>query len=239
MQNNQKQQNRITYFVLVVLFFIIYLKRNYLKDYIKKLGAKPQPKNAVPVASNNEAKFDSFIWHVLASEQPHKIVNGAYEYDLNAVSRDKKDIGGTTKFGISTKYDLNEVKKLGKNRIEDITLDDAISIYKSKYLKLLNTVLPLPNNLIYPVFDAFVLGGAVQILQMSLNDLGENLATDNALGKLTKAALEKHRNNSQLLNLFYKNRETYMRSRPTASDHLRGWLNRLAFVKKTNVQYGG
>lgn len=95
------------------------------------------------------------------------------------------DPGGETKFGISKRaYPYLDIKEL--------TMDQAISIYKKDYWDRLHLDEIEGKDIPIKLFDISVNMGvksALKILQNALNYLGENLVVDGIIGSLTiKAA---------------------------------------------------
>ncbi|WP_141732397.1 glycoside hydrolase family 108 protein [Oligoflexus tunisiensis] len=100
------------------------------------------------------------------------------------------DPGGLTKYGIS----LGAHPELGPVGIRNLTEEQAIGIYRSKYwipLKLSR----FSPRLALPLFDAAVNHGprkAGELLQMALNRLGAGLVVDGIIGGKTVAVAKSY-----------------------------------------------
>lgn len=186
-----------------------------------------------------DPKFEEALAFVLAHE-------GGY-------SRDPRDPGGETKYGISRRsYPGLDIANLSQ--------EQAASIYRSDYWDALG-LSRLPGELALPIFDAAVNAGreaAVRWLQEALNDalgLGESgrgeaagndpggsdpgkrgpaLKVDGVLGPLTLARVEQAASRGPVVLGMIRARMLLARvrhyleisERPTLRPFLRGWLRR-------------
>lgn len=108
---------------------------------------------------------------------------------------DPDDPGGATKYGVtihtmrSLGIDLTGDGRTSEADVRRLTRDQARDIYVEHYFRRPGLA-DLPEALQATVFDMYVNAGsnAVRILQRLLNDMGEALTVDGALGPLTLAA---------------------------------------------------
>lgn len=108
---------------------------------------------------------------------------------------DPDDPGGATNYGVTIHtmrrlgLDLDGDGDVDASDVKRLTQDQAIEIFKTHYFDGPG-ISRLPTVLQASVFDMYVNAGsnAVKILQRLLNDMGERLSVDGALGPLTAAA---------------------------------------------------
>lgn len=108
---------------------------------------------------------------------------------------DPDDPGGATKYGVTIHtmrrlgIDLTGDGRTSEADVRRLTRDRARDIYVEHYFRRPGLA-DLPEALQATVFDMYVNAGsnAVRILQRLLNDMGEALTVDGALGPLTLAA---------------------------------------------------
>ncbi len=108
---------------------------------------------------------------------------------------DPDDPGGATNYGVTIHtmrrlgLDLDEDGRVTAEDVRQLTRDQAVEIFLQHYFHKPG-IAGLPEALHETVFDMYVNAGgnAVKILQRLLNQMGENLAVDGALGPLTSAA---------------------------------------------------
>ena len=118
------------------------------------------------------------------SDHYKEIIANVIEREGGAtITNDPDDPGGLTKYGISKRSnpDLD---------IENLTLDDAIAIYKERYWDS-SKADQLPKKLAESYFDMVVNAGkrrAVKILQQACNHKGHDLVVDGLIGKATIGA---------------------------------------------------
>ena len=96
------------------------------------------------------------------------------------LSRNPDDLGGVTKWGISS-------KQYPKLNIEQLTKEEAKEIYYKDYWEQKNYK-NLPEEIAIKVFDLAVLMGekpAVKILQRALRATGHKVTEDGILGNIT------------------------------------------------------
>lgn len=152
--------------------------------------------------------FSELIKHVLPHEAGY--VN------------DPVDRGGETNFGISKKqYPYLDIKNL--------TLDDAINIYKRDYWDA-NRVDRLPNQyrLIYlDMVINFGPSGASKVIQKAINSVGGNLKVDGKIGPFTRRQLERY--TPTIDTIRYQRILRYhdiVLKRPNQIKYLKGWISR-------------
>ncbi|MCC1480026.1 holin-associated N-acetylmuramidase [Roseibaca sp. Y0-43] len=104
---------------------------------------------------------------------------------------DPDDPGGATNFGVTihTLRRLRPGARVGVEDVRGLTRDDAVEIYLEHYFAR-PRIGELPQPLWATVFDMYVNAGAnaVRILQRLLNDMGQDVAVDGAIGPQTIAA---------------------------------------------------
>jgi len=104
---------------------------------------------------------------------------------------DPDDPGGATNFGV-TIHTLRRLRPGERIDVEDVralTRTDAVNIYLEHYFQR-PRIGELPQPLWATVFDMYVNAGAnaVRILQRLLNEMGQDVAVDGAIGPQTIAA---------------------------------------------------
>lgn len=108
---------------------------------------------------------------------------------------DPDDPGGATKYGVTIHtmrrlgLDLDGDGKVDAEDVRRITREQAVTIFLTHYF-LKPRIAELPEPLHATVFDMYVNAGgnAVKILQRLLNDMGERVSVDGAIGPETIAA---------------------------------------------------
>jgi lysozyme family protein len=104
---------------------------------------------------------------------------------------DPDDPGGATNFGVTihTLRRLRPGQRVGVEDVRALTRNDAVEIYLEHYFAR-TRIGALPQPLWATVFDMYVNSGAnaVRILQRLLNDMGQDVAVDGAIGPQTIAA---------------------------------------------------
>lgn len=108
---------------------------------------------------------------------------------------DPDDPGGATKYGVTIHtmrrlgIDLTDDGRVSEADVRRLTREQARDIYVEHYFRRPGLG-GLPEALQTPVFDMYVNAGAgaVRVLQRLLNEIGETLEVDGALGPLTLAA---------------------------------------------------
>ncbi|NBB97637.1 MAG: peptidoglycan-binding protein [Alphaproteobacteria bacterium] len=104
---------------------------------------------------------------------------------------DPDDPGGATNFGVTihTLRRLRPGQKVGVADVRALTRADAVAIYIEHYFNR-PRIAELPEPLWATVFDMYVNAGgnAVRILQRLLNDMGQDVVVDGAIGPQTIAA---------------------------------------------------
>ena len=178
--------------------------------------------------------FNNLISAILASE-------GGYV-------NDPADPGGATNKGICwSTWESTAESILGKeptlNNLKNITDEEAGKIYKYLYWDKNSSDSIYDGDTRYLLFDFYVNAGgnAIKVLQSTLNQLGNNLTVDRAMGSQTLNAIN-NANPIELYNLFKSNRLNYYQSlvnkRPSLSKFLNGWKNRTnKFPNKPQDKY--
>ena len=108
---------------------------------------------------------------------------------------DPDDPGGATKFGVTIHtmrrlgLDLTGDGRVDAEDVRRISREQAVEIFLNHYF-LRPRIAELPEPLHSTVFDMYVNAGgnAVKILQRLLNDMGEAVDVDGAIGPMTIAA---------------------------------------------------
>ncbi len=135
-----------------------------------------------------------------------------------------RDPGGLTKYGIS----LRAHPELGASGIRNLTMDQAIEIYRSKYWIPLRLSRFSPR-LALPLFDAAVNHGlrkAGELFQEALNRLGADLEVDGILGEKTVKAAKSYAPKRVLSSLLAE-RLRFYRSLDTHDVFGAGWEKRI------------
>lgn len=172
--------------------------------------------------------FEEAIVHILKNE-------GGYAYH-------KADPGGPTNHGVSLRFlktlglygDFNNDGMIDGNDIKNLSVKDAKDLYKKfwwnkhKYnridsIKIATKLLDMSVNL-----------GAYKahcILQHSLNDSGCDLIVDGIIGCKTINAINKHKNQNQLLSYAVANLAKYYlklydKDKKNRVNFIVGWLKR-------------
>lgn len=132
------------------------------------------------------------------------------------------DTGGVTKYGISDRGDGVVDGLYNGVSIKDLTLDQAVDIYKAKYWDIYTSLKPisanldnLPTSLAVAVFDAGVNCGVYNAVRW----LGQGLETKNP----TKTVNDLR--GARYFDLVAQDRIKY-------GAYYKGWMNRLADLKK-------
>lgn len=149
------------------------------------------------------------------------------------------DKGGKTQFGISTPT-FDGAKKSGLisssyTDVSQISLQDAINIYKSNYWSAnnLDAVAAISPALSVAIFDfAITSGGAVRVLQGTLGlPLNQQ---DGILGQATINAINAYADKAHLVDLFLQDRKNYYEllviKDPSQGKFLNGWINRVVNI---------
>ena len=161
-------------------------------------------------------------------------------------SNDKDDAGGKTNFGI-TEATLKVANKRGITKITDVrnlTRDICEDIYVDMYWNMSKCkTYVFPLDLI--VFDTAINCGtsrAIQFLQEAINMLYDYkvLVVDGIYGKQTKKYVDSSTDTSNkikiLCNIYLDVRTNYYqlisKKRPANKKFLKGWLNRVASLRK-------
>ncbi|HUS00805.1 MAG TPA: glycosyl hydrolase 108 family protein [Chitinophagaceae bacterium] len=157
---------------------------------------------------------------------------------------DPKDPGGATNKGICwNTWQSSAMSILGINptlqNLENLTEDQAMSIYKNLYWDKVNADNITDGDIRYLIFDFYVNAGgnSVKVLQRTLNQLGSNVSVDGAMGAQTLSAINSA-NKIDLYNTYKANRQAYynniVANNPSQSKWINGWTNRVnSFINKS------
>tara|TARA_R100001463_G_scaffold26130_3_gene61350 strand:+ start:5602 stop:6084 length:483 start_codon:yes stop_codon:yes gene_type:complete len=155
------------------------------------------------------------------SDHYKEIIANVIEREGGAtITNDPDDPGGLTKYGISKRSnpDLD---------IENLTLDDAIAIYKERYWDS-SKADQLPKKLAESYFDMVVNAGkrrAVKILQQACNHKGHDLVVDGLIGKATIGAC-KSLESSRFKAFRVRYYVDLVERKPTLMKYYYGWYRR-------------
>lgn len=155
-------------------------------------------------------------------------------------SDNREDHGGVTKYGISFRFlidngiDINKDGLINGKDIQDLTLDEAISIYKTQFWDKFNMGLIQNQKVADKVFDLSVNIGsyeAIKLLQESINEhlFLFGIKEDGILGPKTLQFLNGIDSNlvlgtyKDLACSFY---EDLVKKNPTQKIFLKDWLER-------------
>jgi lysozyme family protein len=154
---------------------------------------------------------------------PHKEnMKQNYQYCLNELLKDEggytndpKDPGGPTNFGITLADYRRYIDPKGTaTDVKNMTVDQAKSIYKSKYWDAVNAD-GLPSGLDYTVFDYGVNSGVSRAVRI-LN----KLKSDDVV---------------HTINLINDERLAFLQSLPTWFRFGKGWSNRVSNVRHKSI----
>lgn len=165
---------------------------------------------------------------------------------------DPVDRGGITNYGISLKfaqgtqdYELLDIDRDGDIDREDIkklTKEQAIEVYKKHFWNPFKLDDEPSNSVALLIFDSAVnhgIGGASNLIQKTLVDMGYNISIDGKVGPKTLAALH-NADSDEFINMFLSVRERYYRriveKNPSQNRFLRGWLNRIKSLRSAVTQ---
>lgn len=148
---------------------------------------------------------------------------------------DPNDPGGETNMGI-TKSTLDRAYNQGivsHNSSRDLTQEEAAEIYRKFYWEPSNAdKMPEPLATIY--FDTVVLCGQGRggiLLQRALNNMGQSVIVDGAVGPQTleslNAQLQTPEDVANFCNMFCDLRQEFHNSDVNAKYYLAGWTNRV------------
>lgn len=165
----------------------------------------------------------------------------------------KADPGGATRFGVSLRYALAQVKispdllpffdvdhdtHVDRKDIEGLTADEAASIYFECWWKPGPYEALTPDLIAWKTFDIAVNAGpkrAALILQTALGHSGSPVATDGSIGPATIAAVSRQAKidagATLLTNMRLEQADFYrglVAQEPKLKTFLKGWLNRAA-----------
>jgi lysozyme family protein len=179
------------------------------------------------------------------SELPESYLKEVLNYE-GGYANDPVDRGGETNRGITIGA-LNKAKSQGlvsqSVTIKSLTadLESVRRIYSVNYYKA-GKCDQMPHPLAFACFDACVnhgLGGGGQLLQKTLVSLGFPVAVDGAVGPKTLAALSSCLGKFtaiRIAEMYNDKREArylgIVSSNPSQKKFLKGWLNRLAGVRR-------
>ena len=171
----------------------------------------------------DDSRFLKFFNYIL-------LVEGSY-------SNDRNDKGGETKYGITKE---KAIECGYKGSMKDFTKAMAEKIYEEKYYKAKKLDKIKNDKIALSIFDFSVNAGryGIKKAQEAVNKVyGKNvISVDGAVGPMTLKYLNEV-NPAKFLTVYHNlQREYYkslVKSNPTQSDFLTGWLNRV----KTKENY--
>jgi len=153
-----------------------------------------------------------------------KLFNSAFNFVIGAEGgyvNDPRDPGGETKYGISKRAYPNE-------NIPEMTLDRAHSIYKSDYWNKCHCY-AFPYIIALPMFDCAVNQGVRFAIKAAQRSCGS--PADGIMGSMTTMMMQ-GMDDKLFLDAFLAIREAHYKSLKTFSIYGKGWMNRLAHVRK-------
>jgi lysozyme family protein len=150
---------------------------------------------------------------------------------------DPIDPGGATKYGITfSRLQLWRGKKITKDDVKSLSLDEARQIYLSHYWGFIRAD-SLPAGLDYTVFDFAVNSGPTRSVRMLQNMIGSK--PDGDYGPATHIALEEYIKNTGLIptiRRFNTGRRNYLKGLGTFWKYGRGWMARVDRVEHKSVE---
>jgi len=149
--------------------------------------------------------------------------------DEGGYSNDPHDPGGPTNYGITLNDYRLYINSNGQAEdVKNMSLDQAKTIYKSKYWDAQNCD-QLPSGLDYVVFDYGVnsgIGRSTKVLQRKVG-----VAADGKIGPATIAAVNKQ-DKKQLINAICDERMAFLKGLSTWQYYGKGWTNRVEGGRK-------
>lgn len=142
-----------------------------------------------------------------------------------------KDPGGATNQGVTQRvYDAyrRSIKQPARS-VREMTNAERDSIYRTRYWNLVKGD-DLPPGVGYTVFDGAVNSGVGQSVKWLQRALG--VVADGIIGSDTLTALVNHPDHDRLIAKIIELREKFLRALKTFSTFGKGWLSRIAGVKK-------
>lgn len=139
------------------------------------------------------------------------------------------DSGGWTKYGIAYNYNKQHFNSL--EEFKKMTFDIASKITYENYYLPLNLELVKPESQAM-LFDIAFNAGVKRAIILAQRALG--LTDDGIAGKLTKAALKKL-NKINLYNERIKFYNSIVKSNPSQSKFIKGWVNRSNYFRDLNI----
>lgn len=146
------------------------------------------------------------------------------------------DPGGATNKGITFRvYDAyRKSKGLPTRSVKLITDEEVSEIYRRQYWDAVKGD-QLPAGVDFVVFDGAVNSGPGQSIKWLQRAL--NVEADGHLGMITLGALAKIKNHDALIDKIVDRRESFLRALKTFKTFGKGWLIRLAAVRKLGKQW--
>lgn len=166
------------------------------------------------------------------SERPEFVWSQCIAHVLRwegGISRDPRDPGGVTKYGISQRaYPTID--------IEALTRDQATAIYRRDYWDA-SGVIELPELIVPQIFDSCVNQGVVAAVRMLQSACGVN--EDGILGDGTISAARKESTNSAFARWLHAIRlDRYSRT-ANARTYFRGWCCRATAAYELGLELAG
>jgi len=148
-----------------------------------------------------------------------------------------KDPGGATNKGViqRTYNGFRDLKKLARQSVRHITMDEVMEIYKSQYWDLVQGDL-LPAGLDYAVYDFSINSGPSRAVRFLQEILG--VKVDGVMGNATLGAVRKRNDINGLIQELCLKRWNWMKRLKTFSTFGKGWTRRVMGDIIEGVQAG-
>lgn len=147
-------------------------------------------------------------------------------------TNDPSDSGGETKWGISKRAhpELN---------IKALTFGEALKIYERQYYDIDYDAIQ-SDRIAFKLWDMGVVMGkstSVKLIQKAVKDCGKLIRVDGNCGPITVAAINSIDENllyTKFIDRLEKRFKWIALTKPKNKKYLRGWLNRLHYIWKSN-----